>query len=298
MGLLSLVSVLAVLLSVLSILVNKYVLSVLLFTYPALFQGWQCALVVLCLLVSSYHQHGHLSIPATHDIANCLPSATAFSLSIYSGSRALQQLSVIVYCSLAGIVDTIMAVADAFIQGRPSVMWLLPLASMQLLSIFLLLYADVDISVNWNGYLWMGVSCVSACLSRFLRKLTPGTSAVEDAGRAVVDHVISVVLLLLYSFASRQAVTAWDFTHKYNTRFHAGLVGSGLLCGFFATVKLKLSSQSVLSVILGMRILASLLSLVLFKDALSVAQTAWILASFMCVLVLGLFERRDLEFTE
>ncbi|XP_062518533.1 transmembrane protein 241-like [Corticium candelabrum] len=292
MSLLSPLAILAALLSSLSILVNKYVLSVLLFTYPTLFQGWQCAFVVASLLMTSYCGILDMSIPQMQDAVFCLPSATAFSLSIYSGSRALQQLSVAVYCSLACVVDTVMTSSVALRQGRPSAVFLFLLTLFHLLSTCLVVYNDFDYDERWSGYLWMSVSCVSACLSTFLRKDTPESVSIEKSGRVLVDHVISITLLLLYGFVSEQLVTAQNFTHIYNMRFHVGLLGSGVLCGIATIVRLKLPSSLSLSVTFEVRAFVSFIGVVLLRDDVSVAQAVWIVICHACVLVLGFFERK------
>ena len=295
MGLFSPVDALVVSSSVLSILINKYFLSVVLFTYPAVFQGLQCAFIIVFLMgtskVSSLNVH--VSLPAIHDIAYCLPSATAFSLALYSGSCALQQLNVIVYCSLVSTIDTVMTSSAAFLLGKPSVKWIFPLMLLQLFSLFQMIYNALDINAHWNGYLWMGVSCVSACVSCSLRKLSP---AFEDTDRILIDHVISIILLLLYGIITEQVFAAWSFANMRSRWFYIGLGGSGLVCGVAASAKLKMPRQSLALAMVKIRVVASLFGLYLFdKDAISVVQEAWILISFICLLALILLERGETE---
>jgi hypothetical protein len=286
-----LIDVLVVCSSVLSVLINKYFLSVVLFTYPAVFQGLQCAFVIVFLVIVGTSVDVHVSLPAIHDIAYCLPSATAFSLALYSGSCALQQLSVSVHCSLASITDTVVASSGAFLLGKSSVKWMLLLMTLQLLSLFQMIYNALDMNVLWNGYLWMGIFCVSTCVACFLKKLAPDF---EDGDTTLVNHVISCILLLLYGIVTKQVFAAWSFANTRSRWFYIGLGGSGLVCGMAATAKLKMPKQSLTLTVAKIRIVGSVLGLYLFdKDAISVVQQVWILISFVCFLALALLANKD-----
>nr|KAG5694417.1 hypothetical protein BaRGS_017450 [Batillaria attramentaria] len=74
--------------------VNKYVLSVLRFTYPTIFQGWQTlvGVVVLKMLIAAGQVEPLLKGMGRQDVAPWIPGMMMFLVSIYSGSRALANL--------------------------------------------------------------------------------------------------------------------------------------------------------------------------------------------------------------
>uniref|UniRef100_A0A8C0HVV2 Transmembrane protein 241 n=1 Tax=Balaenoptera musculus TaxID=9771 RepID=A0A8C0HVV2_BALMU len=79
-----------------SYLTNKYVLSVLKFTYPTLFQGWQTLIGGLLLHVSS-----------RSDVLTWLPASVLFVGIICAGSRALSRLAIPVFLILHNVAEVI-----------------------------------------------------------------------------------------------------------------------------------------------------------------------------------------------
>lgn len=76
--------------------VNKYVLSVLRFMYPTIFQGWQT--LVGAVFIQIQIMQGY--IDPVFDVNNrqtlilCLPELVLFAISIYSGSKALANITI------------------------------------------------------------------------------------------------------------------------------------------------------------------------------------------------------------
>ncbi|XP_035953985.2 UDP-N-acetylglucosamine transporter TMEM241 isoform X2 [Halichoerus grypus] len=75
-----------------SYLTNKYVLSVLKFTYPTLFQGWQTLIGGLLLHVSWKLGWAEINSSLRSDVSTWLPASVLFVGIIYAGSRALSKL--------------------------------------------------------------------------------------------------------------------------------------------------------------------------------------------------------------
>uniref|UniRef100_A0A8B9P6C0 Transmembrane protein 241 n=1 Tax=Apteryx owenii TaxID=8824 RepID=A0A8B9P6C0_APTOW len=74
------------------VFVFQYVLSVLKFTYPTLFQGWQTLVGGLLLHVSWKLGWVEISLCSRSDILSWLPASALFVGIIYAGSRALSRL--------------------------------------------------------------------------------------------------------------------------------------------------------------------------------------------------------------
>ncbi|XP_044538927.1 transmembrane protein 241 [Gracilinanus agilis] len=73
-------------------LTNKYVLSVLKFTYPTLFQGWQTLIGGLLLHISWKLGWVEINSNCRAKVLAWLPSSMLFVGIIYAGSRALSRL--------------------------------------------------------------------------------------------------------------------------------------------------------------------------------------------------------------
>ncbi|XP_024613698.1 transmembrane protein 241 isoform X2 [Neophocaena asiaeorientalis asiaeorientalis] len=90
-----------------SYLTNKYVLSVLKFTYPTLFQGWQTLIGGLLLHVSWKLGWAEINSSSRSDVLTWLPASVLFVGIIYAGSRALSRLAIPVFLTLHNVAEVI-----------------------------------------------------------------------------------------------------------------------------------------------------------------------------------------------
>ncbi|XP_040488587.1 transmembrane protein 241 isoform X4 [Ursus maritimus] len=91
-----------------SYLTNKYVLSVLKFTYPTLFQGWQTLIGGLLLHVSWKLGWAEINSSSRSDVSTWLPASVLFVGIIYAGSRALSKLAIPVFLTLHNVAEVIL----------------------------------------------------------------------------------------------------------------------------------------------------------------------------------------------
>nr|XP_035953990.1 transmembrane protein 241 isoform X7 [Halichoerus grypus] len=91
-----------------SYLTNKYVLSVLKFTYPTLFQGWQTLIGGLLLHVSWKLGWAEINSSLRSDVSTWLPASVLFVGIIYAGSRALSKLAIPVFLTLHNVAEVIL----------------------------------------------------------------------------------------------------------------------------------------------------------------------------------------------
>ncbi|XP_078204016.1 UDP-N-acetylglucosamine transporter TMEM241 isoform X7 [Callithrix jacchus] len=90
-----------------SYLTNKYVLSVLKFTYPTLFQGWQTLIGGLLLHVSWKLGWVEINGSSRSHVLAWLPASVLFVGIIYAGSRALSRLAIPVFLTLHNVAEVI-----------------------------------------------------------------------------------------------------------------------------------------------------------------------------------------------
>uniref|UniRef100_A0A668AQN0 Transmembrane protein 241 n=1 Tax=Myripristis murdjan TaxID=586833 RepID=A0A668AQN0_9TELE len=79
---------------VVSYFTNKFVLSVLKFTYPTLFQGWQTFIGALLLLLAGKLGWVEMSRITRSAALSWLPGSLLFVGNIYAGSRALSRMNI------------------------------------------------------------------------------------------------------------------------------------------------------------------------------------------------------------
>nr|XP_033789774.1 transmembrane protein 241 isoform X2 [Geotrypetes seraphini] len=195
---------------------NKYVLSVLKFTYPTLFQGSQ--------------------------VLSWLPASVLFVGNIYAGSRALSKLPIPVFFTLQNAAEVVSCGLQSFIQKEH-------ISLIKICSLLFLLIAAIclplhDSQFDPDGYFWAVVhlSCVGGYKS--FQKSHKST-VLSDLDQQYINYIFSIVLLSVASHPTGDLFDVMKFPFLYLYRFHSGCCASGIL-GFFLmlfTVKLK-SSQS------------------------------------------------------
>ncbi|XP_069477001.1 UDP-N-acetylglucosamine transporter TMEM241 isoform X4 [Ambystoma mexicanum] len=86
---------------------NKYVLSVLKFTYPTLFQGWQTLVGGFLLHVSWKLGWVEISSNSRSEVLSWLPASVLYVGIIYAGSRALSRLPIPVFFTLHNAAEVL-----------------------------------------------------------------------------------------------------------------------------------------------------------------------------------------------
>ncbi|XP_039377224.1 transmembrane protein 241 isoform X5 [Mauremys reevesii] len=196
---------------------NKYVLSVLKFTYPTLFQG--------------------------SEVLTWLPASALFVGIIYAGSRALARLPIPVFLTVHNAAEVITCGFQKFVQKEQTS--LLKICSV----LFLLIAAGClplfDTQFDPDGYFWALIHLICVGVYKVIHKLWK-TSSLSDLDQQYINYVFSVVLLASASHPAGDLFSALDFPFLYFYRFHSSCCASGLL-GFFLmlhTVKLKTITSS------------------------------------------------------
>ncbi|XP_043395685.1 transmembrane protein 241 isoform X9 [Chelonia mydas] len=95
---------------------NKYVLSVLKFTYPTLFQGWQTLVGGFLLHVSWKLGWVEISCSSRSEVLTWLPASVLFVGIIYAGSRALSRLPIPVFLTVHNAAEVITCGFQKFVQ--------------------------------------------------------------------------------------------------------------------------------------------------------------------------------------
>lgn len=254
-----------------AIFVNKYVLSVLKFTYPTIFQGWQTLVggILLRVLLSNKC----LSVSTTDldkpGFISLLPSFLFFSAGIVASSKALANLSVPMFLCLQnslGAVLYLMDVAPSFRNVAGPVPLLATLTTIGTAVAAVL--SDIDMTFSDSPYFWMLVNLACMAVQALHSKIADARYTEVD--RLYFSYVFSVIVLAPVSLYLEEAFEVLHFPNAMRYDFYAGCLLSGILGLFLNLSLMKVRKQTHFSVVdASGRLLTSLLALATFNDVTS-----------------------------
>ncbi|XP_037549911.1 transmembrane protein 241-like [Nematolebias whitei] len=171
---------------VVSYFTNKFVLSVLNFTYPTLFQGWQTLIGAVLLLLSKklgWVEMSHISRPAA---VSWLPGSFLFVGNIYAGSRALSRIDIPVFFTLQNSCHVVAYVILKVLRRDMTTQWL------RFTSICLMLLAAVNLPLydpqfDHSGYLW--ALCHLLCVGAYRVFQVHKSNSLSDIEQQCVNYL-------------------------------------------------------------------------------------------------------------
>ncbi|XP_077208718.1 UDP-N-acetylglucosamine transporter TMEM241 isoform X1 [Paroedura picta] len=222
---------------------NKYVLSVLKFTYPTLFQGWQTLVGGLLLHISWKWGWVEMSSSSRTEVISWLPASALFVGIIYSGSRALSRLPIPIFLTLHNAAEVITCGIEKFVQKEK-------ISLLKICRVLILLVAAgclpfCDPQFDADGYFWAAIHLLCAGGYKVYHKVRR-PSSLSDSEQQYINYASSVVVLAFASHPTGDLFSALDFPFLYFYSFHSSCCASGLL-GFLLTLhtlKLKSSTSS------------------------------------------------------
>ncbi|XP_022609829.1 transmembrane protein 241 [Seriola dumerili] len=217
---------------------NKFVLSVLNFTYPTLFQGWQTFIGAVLLLLFGKLGWVEMSRITRSAALPWLPASLLFVGNIYAGSRALSRIDIPYFFTLQNSSHVVSYLILKVVH-REKMQWL------KFISICLMLLSAINLPLyvpqfDSRGYLWAvgHLFCVGA-YRVFQVHYKP--SNLGDLEQQCINYLFSMLLLAVAAHPTGDLIGAMEFPSLQSHTFHCGCCASALL-GFFlllATVKLK-----------------------------------------------------------
>ncbi|KAL5013231.1 hypothetical protein ScPMuIL_007501 [Solemya velum] len=181
--------------------VNKYVLSILEFKYPTIFQGWQTfvGFITLRILISSHYIDPVLTQQrAKYEVAAWLPGMFFFVISIYSGSRALANLPIPVFFSLHNLTIVVSCTLQiAFTKQLTSIY---SYCMMMLLIISSFGVVSSDPQFNAEGYFWMVIHILALGALDIYTELMKGRLKLSFHEKLYSNYIYSFVILAPSSY--------------------------------------------------------------------------------------------------
>ncbi|XP_023152676.1 transmembrane protein 241 isoform X1 [Amphiprion ocellaris] len=227
------------LLFVVSYFTNKFVLSVLKFTYPTLFQGWQTFIGAVLLLLSGKLGWVEMSRITRSAALSWLPGSCLFVGNIYAGSRALSRIDIPFFFTLQNSSHVVSYIIVKAVRREKKTQW------PKLISICLMLLSAVNLpwydpQFDYSGYLW--AVCHLVCVGAYrVFQVHYKSSNLSDLEQQCINYLFSVLLLAIAAHPTGDLTGALEFPSLQSYTFHGGCCASALL-GFLlllTTVKLK-----------------------------------------------------------
>ncbi|XP_061877675.1 transmembrane protein 241-like isoform X1 [Entelurus aequoreus] len=234
---------------VVSYITNKFVLSVMKFTYPTLFQGWQTFIGAVLLLLFGKLGLVEMSPISRSDALSWFPGSLLFVGNIYAGSRALSRLEIPFFFTLQNSSHVVSYVILKAVGHKEKSNWRTSCQEkidwLKLLSICLMLFSAIylpayDPQFDLSGYIWAlaHLVCVGAYGAFKVRNIPSNLSDIEQQ---CVNYLFSVLLLTMAAHPTGDLTSALEFPSLQTYALSCGCCASALL-GFMlllTTFKLK-----------------------------------------------------------
>ncbi|XP_078072056.1 UDP-N-acetylglucosamine transporter TMEM241 homolog [Mustelus asterias] len=285
------------LLFIASYFTNKYVLSLLKFTYPTIFQGWQTFVGSVFLLIAWKLGWVEMSSNVLWSAkVSWIPGALLFVGNIYAGSRALSKLPIPFFLLLQNASEIIVSILMKITRREK-----LPFT--KFLSVVMILVAAVilplsDPRFDPGGYFWAAIHLVCVGGYKVFQRLSKSYS-LNELEQQYLNYLYSVVILILAAHPSGDASGALEFPHLYSYQFHSGCCASGILgvSLMLVCVKVKgsLSAEQYGIWILLTKVLTACLSLAVFETLLNVSTSCCLMFGALGEALLVYAERSGAE---
>ncbi|KAM8731159.1 UDP-N-acetylglucosamine transporter TMEM241 homolog isoform 2-T2 [Acanthopagrus schlegelii] len=204
---------------VVSYFTNKFVLSVLKFTYPTLFQGWQTFIGAVLLLLSGKLGWVEMSRITSSAALSWLPGSLLFVGNIYAGSRALSRIDIPFFFTLQNSSHVVSYTLIKVVH-REKGQWL------KFISLFFMLLSAINLpfydpQFDYSGYLWAvgHLFCVGAYK---VFQVHHKPSNLSDLEQQCINYLFSVLLLALAAHPSGDLMGALEFPSLQSYTFHCG----------------------------------------------------------------------------
>jgi len=259
--------------------INKYVLSVLGFKYPTIFQGWQtlAGLVIYKLLnvfnkptyaITNVDRAGFISI---------IPGLLFYTTALVANSKALSLLPV---CVFLAVQNTVPAGVYLFerISPNPSRQPTAPLqflgASSALLTGLGLVIGETSLNFSDTGYFWLLVGVVCNAASFLHARIADARFKSWD--RLYYSSVFAVVLLAPASLYLEEAFQALQFHHDRQELFLTGCLFSAIFTAAINVYSVRLKEDEYFGLVQNLSVAGTAaLSTIIFDTNLKLWQ--WIL---------------------
>jgi len=210
--------------------INKYVLSILGFRYPTIFQGWQTltGLIIYKLLTFASKSSFKLASIDRPAFISLLPGFLFFTTSLIASSKALAGVPIPIFVSVYNTLPATIYLLDTVLPNRP------PVGPLQLGSAVttlatggILVLCQIGLDFSDSAYFWLVVGVVCSAAYCLHTRIADARYASWD--RLYYNSIFSVIVLAPASFYLEEAFEALNFHHDRQELFLAGCIASAML---------------------------------------------------------------------
>ncbi|KAG8571066.1 hypothetical protein GDO81_011516 [Engystomops pustulosus] len=175
---------------------NKYVLSILKFTFPTLFQGWQTLVGGVLLHICWKLGWVEINCSSRADIVSWLPASAFFVGIIYAGSRGLSRLPIPIFLTLHNASEVVTYLIQRIFYREQSSYIRLCSVALLLVSAGCLPIHDQQFDVD--GYFWALIHLIcSGCYKVFQK--SHKSSLLSDLDQQYINYFFRTVCWLEHS---------------------------------------------------------------------------------------------------
>ncbi|XP_062847126.1 transmembrane protein 241 isoform X3 [Trichomycterus rosablanca] len=198
---------------------NKYVLSVLRFTYPTLFQGWQSFSGAVLLWVTGRLGWVEINGFPRSAAVSWLPATVLFLGNIYGGSKALSILPIPFFFVLQSVSEVVFFLIIRFIQREIS-SWIKTFSkSLMLMSAITLVLQNPQFGPD--GYIW---AVIHFCCVGSYRVFQKKSSHLSDLDQQLINYMVSILLLAFAAHPTGDLFGVLEFPYLMSYKFHSGCI--------------------------------------------------------------------------
>lgn len=214
-----------------AILINKHVLWELRFTYPTIFQSWQ--MFVASFFLISFHLIGYVQLESLSKgaLISWLPAVIFFTISIYSGSKGLARLPVPVFSIIQQKLTYFGLQLINVWRSNNKRCSLFHIVTITESIVFVFIIMTFNTELQLLDYKWLLIHCSSMFFYSF-HALCLVKKPIADINKMTINSSASIVILLLFGYASGETITVFEFQYLYHGHFHLACVGSGVFGTF------------------------------------------------------------------
>ena len=282
--------------STVAILVNKYVLWKLKFTYPTVYQSWQMSFA--SAMFFSAHVIGKIPSKALNIgvIYAWFPAILLFSINIYSGSVSLSRLPIPVFVFLQqGVLQSMTALLKLHKQQNgPKILTSSKKGLLMMVNCFCITGIVFLMKSDLVFYFkWMLIHCIASC-SYSLFAIRHQHLDLQESDKLLVNSIFSIMVLLTVGMATGETTIVLEFPFLYHRIFMLACLCSGVFGALLMISYSKLCSELKIERVRFWNTIimlwVSILSFVVFENELT-AQLTFLAflglcsTSYLCYLI-------------
>ena len=286
--------------SCLAILVNKYVLWHMKFTYPTIFQSWQMCFA--SFLLFSFHLLGYLPSKALkkYIMLKWFPGTVLFSLIIYSGSVSLARLPVPLFAVIQQSVLQNMSLLMTILNRKQNKLKNIEVVLFLLNGSFLFgIFIVFNKNLFGDRLKWMVIHCSASCSYSYFASRNHHLE-LKEYDKLMINSMTSIILLLSVGVVTGETQIVFDFPLLYAKEFMTACMCSGIfgaivmisycyLCNEYKLERVRYFNTLVM-------LSASILSILVYgNNEFSSTLSFMILMTFLLTCFISFFIQRNTE---